>query len=234
VTAIALGAVQDAQTDGTTTAATTTTTTGATTSAPAPLPPTPTTPATGPDGGPLPNNGTLPEAVAAIAKLAVGGTIPVAVTPTGPIAALLTPGGAALAQQQAAAAALLQMTQILLIVAACDAAARVDYPSAQSALAMRQTLGDVLDEIVLGVEDEDLYASLMNLEAAVWQHLTVTASGLPSVATYTPPRMLPMLAIAQQVYGDARMEGQILVENDVANPARVPGGVALEVLSDAA
>jgi prophage DNA circulation protein len=44
---------------------------------------------------------------------------------------------------------------------------------------------------------------------------------------------LPALVIAQHLYGDSLRETEIIDRNDVRNPCRVPGGVELEVLSDA-
>jgi prophage DNA circulation protein len=155
-------------------------------------------------------------------------------SPPAGIAPFVDTTSAFYAQEQANTAAVNLLVQVSGVVAACQAAALVEYPSAQAAFSMRSCLSDALDTVTLLIDDETLYAAITDLRAAVLLFLTETAAQLPNVQTYTPARTLPCLVVAHQVFGDATMEGQILAANHVANPALVQGGAPLEVLSDAA
>lgn len=96
-----------------------------------------------------------------------------------------------------------------------------------------QALQDLLDaaEALLQFLDDDSYAAMKDLCAAVAQDLNARAAALPTLVTWTPPATLPALVVAQMRYGDATRADEIVARNDVVNPSFVQGGVALELLS---
>jgi prophage DNA circulation protein len=89
---------------------------------------------------------------------------------------------------------------------------------------------DTLEDLLPSLDD-DSYAAMVDLRAALVTDLTTRASSLPQLLDYTPNVTVPSLLVAQRLYGDATRADEIVLRNDVARPGFLPGGQALEVLN---
>ena len=150
------------------------------------------------------------------------------------MAALTTPS------RQAQATNRLILTVLTRTAAATEAArvaSRITFAGRNDADQAKVALGASLDAVSDQVGDlgwDDVWSALMTLKAATIQDLTATEQPLPSLASYTPPAVVPALVIAQRLYGDDPTTlfaqwADLVARNDVVNPAFVPL-VALEVL----
>lgn len=79
--------------------------------------------------------------------------------------------------------------------------------------------------------DDDSYAVWVDLRIALANAVPGVDSNLPRLQSYTPARAVPSLVLAHRLYGDVASEADLLARNRVRNPAFVPGGRPLEVLS---
>jgi prophage DNA circulation protein len=77
-----------------------------------------------------------------------------------------------------------------------------------------ETAADTMDPMV--------FRALIQLQAAVVNHLVVTARPLPEMLTYQFAAALPSLIISQRLYGDASRYDEIRNENKVVHPAFCP------------
>lgn len=130
-----------------------------------------------------------------------------------------------------------EMLQLVRTVAAAEgarAAVGVAFESYQDAIAVRDELADALDALMLGAADDAVYDALRGLRAATVRDITARGADLARLVTWTPRTTMPVLVAAHQVYADATRYVDLLARNAVRHPLFVPGGKALEVLSDAA
>jgi len=106
------------------------------------------------------------------------------------------------------------------------------YASREAVTALRNELADRLDRL-METADDAIYETLADLRAAVVTDLTVRGADLARTARYTPPLTRPALAVAYHLYGHASRDLEIVARNNVRHPGFVPGGIELEVLTDA-
>jgi prophage DNA circulation protein len=118
-----------------------------------------------------------------------------------------------------------------LVAEAATTAADTDFTTYDDAVAVRTALLDALDDTA-ATADDTVYRALADLRTAVVRDLAV-ARALPRLTTYTPGETLPALVVSYAVYGDADRADEIVARNHVRHPGAVPGGRALEVLTDA-
>lgn len=205
--------------------------------------------------------GTIANTVAAeirapynMAGLIVGGVQQIAALAATPLEALRLykglfdagSGGASIppttAQRQSQARAtnaLHEMTRTSGVIEAARTASGADFASSNEALALRDDLLAALDarmEALDPVTGEpigaDLFDALRALRAAMVEDFRLRAAKLPRITTYTPKAMLPARVIAWRLYGDASRAEEIMARNNIRHPLFVPGGSALEVLTD--
>jgi prophage DNA circulation protein len=137
--------------------------------------------------------------------------------------------GAQRAQNQAAVVALSrQATTIEAVRAAVD----MPYDSHLTAIATRDQLNDALIAIAEESNDDDVYAALVDLRVEIHKHLTQAAGELPRILPYTPLVTIPSVLLAHLAHGDATRCEEIISRNNIRHPGFVPGGVALQILSD--
>ncbi len=143
-------------------------------------------------------------------------------------------------QQAVNQQAIQQLVQRAAVIEACRETALGTFTTGDSALAAMATLTEAIDEQLAAVGvvdgrpvDDDVYAALVDLRAAVARDLTVRAAKLPRTVRYTPPATLPALVIAHHVHDDAARDAEIVARNAIRHPGFVPGGRPLEVLADA-
>lgn len=134
-----------------------------------------------------------------------------------------------------------QLTQRAAVAEAAELSSTLGFASSAEALSLRATLTDAIDaqqeqlSAVTGAPVSDsVYDALAALRAAVGRDLTDRGARLPRVRTHTPRAALPAVVVGHQVYGDATRADEIVARNRIRHPGFVPGGRAIEVLTDAA
>ena len=92
---------------------------------------------------------------------------------------------------------------------------------------MNSTFGPV-EEIAADEMDQMTYRAVVELHAAIIQHLVVTARPLPRMVQFQFVRVMPTLTMANRLYADAKRADELRQENKVVHPAfMLPTGVAL-------
>lgn len=126
------------------------------------------------------------------------------------------------------------------IAAAAASLAQSTFENGTDALAARDTLLDALDSELLDVSVVDgrpvpdaIYTALVALSTAISRDLATRAAKLPRIVHYTPRVTRPALVLAYDIHGDCMRDAEIVARNRIRRPGFVPGGIALEVLSDA-
>lgn len=119
------------------------------------------------------------------------------------------------------------------LIACTNNLAMLELDSADSAQAISQVLVEKFEAMLVQDLDPEVIESLAALKAAAVEHFAATAAQLPALTVYTPPFTQPALLIAYQLYGDATRDADIIKRNKIRHPTFVPGGIDLEVLSDA-
>jgi len=117
------------------------------------------------------------------------------------------------------------------IAEAARTASTIEFISYDAAVGVMTQLLDAIDAEEL-VASDSVYATLVDLRAAVVKDINARGADLARIIQYTPVRTEPALVIAQRLYGDATRAEEIIARNNIRRPLFVPGGVALEVLSD--
>ncbi len=135
-------------------------------------------------------------------------------------------------QQAANQAAITALVRRSAMTSAANQMAAQDYTSVDQAITLRDAVLDRLEEESL-TADDDLYNLLCDLRAAVVADVDSRGADLPRIISYTPPVTLPALVLAYQIYGDPQRDSELIERNNIVHPGFVPGGTALEVLSDA-
>lgn len=140
----------------------------------------------------------------------------------------------ALQKQAAAVRATNDLVRRGAVVQAAGDAAQRDYAAADDAIAARRTITAGIDEQLArdSIPADQVYTDLTALRAAVVTDLDERGAALPRLTTYTTRDPLPALVVAQRLYGDATRADEIVERNRITHPGRVPGGKALEVLSE--
>jgi len=119
-------------------------------------------------------------------------------------------------------------------LAAARLVADTDWMSRQDAVAAGADTLALIDAQMTTDEaiTDSVYASLVDLRAAVSEDLRTRAVALPGLISHTPQTTLPALVVAHRLYGDATRADEITVRNDARHPGALRGGIALEVLSE--
>ncbi|MBR0653301.1 hypothetical protein GXW78_26850 [Roseomonas terrae] len=183
------------------------------------------------------------EAIAALGVASVAGSTPDALLR---VAAAGVPAPAIASDTPSKRAALSNAQALDMLVrgtAAAEAArsaAVVDFSSRDSALAYRDQVTAAIDDAadLAGAMGWDAsWRGLMDLRAATVTHITRTAAPLPRVTSATPAETTSSLLLAYQIDGNTLVTledraADIVRRNRVAHPGFLPGGAALEVLTD--
>lgn len=144
------------------------------------------------------------------------------------------PGGPVNPDAQAAQAAIGKVLKLAAVAHAADLFGVLPLESSQTAAQVLETLGALLEELLLDpTTDDDMFAALTDVKAGLDAHLAGLAASLPTIQTYTPPASTPALLVAFWLYGDPTRDLEIAGRNRVRDPNFLPGGEPLEVLVDA-
>lgn len=136
-------------------------------------------------------------------------------------------------QQATNQAAMTGLVRQMAVIEASRAATLAEFDSYQHADTVRTDLADAIDGIVEAGVSDGVYDAMMALRAAVVRDITARGADLARVVSYTPNATMPALVLAYALYGDAQRDADIAARNGVRHPGFLPGGEALEVLSDA-
>jgi predicted transcriptional regulator len=119
----------------------------------------------------------------------------------------------------------------LAVAEAAEAVAAQDFESYDTAVALRDELGDALDTLAEAA-DETAYAPLLALRLAVVQDVSARGADLARVARFVPPRtagpgggLPPVRGCPARCRAGGPQPGP-------AAPGLVPGGQPLEYLRD--
>lgn len=127
--------------------------------------------------------------------------------------------------------ALTELVQRCVLAHASTAIALEVFDSYEAARAARQELVDLIDAHAEATSD-DTFPALQGLQAAIVSAVPGEGRDLPHLRTYVAPATVPSLVLAYRLYGSLDREADLIARNRVADPGRIPGGVALEVLSE--
>lgn len=131
-----------------------------------------------------------------------------------------------------------QTIRVGMIAAAATRSAALEHTSQVEARGVRESINALIDDEAerLDVDGSpipsSLYYALTDLRAAVSRDVEVRGLRLPDIVFWAPATTLPALVIAHRLYGDARRDADIVSRNAIRSPGFVPGGTALEVLSE--
>lgn len=148
-------------------------------------------------------------------------------TDLAPVAAT-TPTRARQAANQVAMADLMRRTAV---VESVRASADWSFDSYDQADQVRNTLADRLDAEMETASDP-VFVALQDLKAAMAKDIGGRGADLSRVVRWTPPRARPVTVLSYELYDSTDRESDILARNRVRDPALVPGGEPLELLSD--
>lgn len=129
-------------------------------------------------------------------------------------------------------AAIISLIQTSAVIEAARTTSQVEFGSYQEAQQLRGELIEQLDQLLDHAAD-DVYIALLELRLAVITDITARGANLARIVPYTPKRTLPALVIAYHIYGDAAECDNLVSRNRIRHPGFVPGGVPLEVLTNA-
>lgn len=130
-------------------------------------------------------------------------------------------------------AAVTQLVQRAAVIEAARASSRIDFDNYQDAVAVRTEIAERLDTLAAAAASDEVYLALTGLRAAVVTDITARGADLARVVNITPPATLPALVVAYDLYEDPARDAEIIARNRLPHPGFVPGGRAIEVLTDA-
>jgi prophage DNA circulation protein len=114
------------------------------------------------------------------------------------------------------------------LAAAAERYAAAYLDSASFAAELLRELSDEIDDLMVDASDE-LYHALHGLRAALALHLSTVAASLPETLAYEAREQVPALLLAHLLYGDARLESDIVARNAAPHPLFLAG--TLEVIA---
>lgn len=132
-------------------------------------------------------------------------------------------------------AALERLVTLTAAAEAVRAVSAVTFESYDDAVAVRDDLADRLETAAAAAADagdDGAFRALNTLRLTMARDVTRRGGSLARVYAYSPATTEPALAIAQRLFGDAGREVEIIARNRLRHPGFVPGGQALEVLTD--
>jgi prophage DNA circulation protein len=134
-------------------------------------------------------------------------------------------------REQANYDALLRLIRLLTVLQAARLAPEATYDTYEDAIAVRDALGEALDDQMDGAGD-DSFTALEQLRADLVRAVPGDESDLPHLMRHTPAYQVPSLVLCHRLYGDLAHEADLLARNKIARPGFIAGGAELEVLSD--
>jgi prophage DNA circulation protein len=135
-------------------------------------------------------------------------------------------------QVQANAFAVYDVMRKAALVEAAGALSAYPFTSRTEALTLRDLVANAFDDEAGAATSSDLVTALEAARIAIVQDVAARSAGLPIITSITLGEDTPALVLATKLYDDPTAWLDIVARNDIANPLFVPGGVALEVLTN--
>ena len=113
-----------------------------------------------------------------------------------------------------------------------QAAVEEDFDSIDSATARRDEVRDFIEELLNETDNDDLFQSLIQLNAAIVSAIPDEDAVLPNIKTLTTNITTNSLVLNYQIYGNLDRESDIISRNLIENPAFILGQTELEYIED--
>jgi len=127
--------------------------------------------------------------------------------------------------------ATIDLTKDLAFATQSKSVSETPFGSTQEAVTERDELINNLDDRATEVADndgdDDLYQTNKDLQAALIR--AVPQAGLTELINFTPPKTLPALVIAHNIFGNIDKEQEIIDQNSIEHPGFTPGNELIEV-----
>lgn len=117
------------------------------------------------------------------------------------------------------------------VIEGARATSTIDFESQDQAVLIRDQVIDAINTEQLTASDP-VFEALADLRTAVVNDINTRAIDLSKLVKFTPQSTMPAVVLAYRLYGNASREQEIITRNRIAHPGFVPGGRALEVLTD--
>ncbi len=127
--------------------------------------------------------------------------------------------------------ALQHVIQRLAVIRGSELILQETFVSFEEAVTARESLTDLIDEQAEVVAD-DTFPAMVQLRASIVAAVPGATSDLPNLVVHTPLVTVPSLLLAFRLYNSVDQELDLVARNNLANPAFVKGGAALEILSN--
>lgn len=105
----------------------------------------------------------------------------------------------------------------------------IDFDSLDEASEFRMITYKKVEQILLELDDDDLYTALLDLQTSVSADIDSRSRELPRLAELTLNASLPAIVVSHDLYGTISEEQDLIDRNKIAHPLFVPGGVPIEV-----
>lgn len=135
-------------------------------------------------------------------------------------------------QADANSTLLANLIQLGAAVGMSRAGARIDFASLQDALAVQEEIVLKLDELVEASPDDETTFLIEKLRLEMIQAIPPPGQRLPELRSFTPRSNIPALVLAWNLYQDPTRDAELVSRNAVRIPLRIPGGSAIDVLTE--
>jgi prophage DNA circulation protein len=120
------------------------------------------------------------------------------------------------------------------IIASTGIVLTIPFRSYDEAIEVQEVLIREISRVSLFLNmDDPLFIALQDLQTAVVNYLSEIAADLSRIVDVTLPESIPAIVLSYSLYGTVDREQDIIDRNNVYNPGFVPGGIPIEVLSNA-
>ena len=113
-----------------------------------------------------------------------------------------------------------------------QAAVEEDFDSIDSATARRDEIRDFIEELLNETDNDDVFQSLVQLNAAIVSAIPDEDAVLPNIKTLETVVTINSLALNYQIYGNLDRESDIISRNLIKNPAFILGQTEIEYIED--
>jgi len=125
--------------------------------------------------------------------------------------------------------AIYRLARAVALARAADTYSDAPFDSSKLAAEVANALRDEIDALQAYSAGDDLIDALSDVRASASRHLAEAAVSLPRTITHSLKDEIPALLIAHSLYGDARLEADVVARNRMEHPLLVSGDI--EVLA---
>ena len=112
------------------------------------------------------------------------------------------------------------------------AAVEEDFDSIDSATERRDEIRGFIEELLNETDNDDIFQSLVQLNAAIVSSIPDETAVLPNIKTLTTNITTNSLVLNYQIYGNLDRESDIISRNIIKNPAFILGQTEIEYIED--